>query len=65
MQSQGWIEVKYKNIQNTLASRLDFDEQKDVKENLDERQRDILLMLESGIPCGSAFTAGLLLGLRL
>jgi uncharacterized membrane protein (Fun14 family) len=65
MQSQGWIEVKFENIQDSLARRVDFDNQKLDGESLDERQRDILLLLESGVPCGSAFTAGLLLGFRL
>lgn len=65
MQSQGWIEVKYENIQESLARRVDFDDKSLDGKDLDERQREILLLLESGVPCGSAFSAGLLLGLRL
>ena len=65
MQSQDWIEVKYKNIQESLKRRVDFQSQKLDGKDLDERQKELLLFLQAGVPCGSAFSAGLLLGLRL
>ena len=65
MQSQDWIEVKYKNIQESLKRRVDFQSQKLDGKDLDKRQKELLLLLQAGVPCGSAFGAGLLLGLRL
>ena len=54
MQSQDWIEVKYKNIQESLKRRVDFQSQKLDGKDLDERQKELLLLLQAGVPCGSA-----------
>ena len=63
---RGWIKFNVEKIEADLAERLDFDADGKLDPTVvDEKEREMLLFLESGVPCGSAFGAGFLLGVRL
>lgn len=65
LRSRGWIEFRLDKIEADLMTRVNFDEVEVHSKELDEAQRGVLLFLESGVPCGSAFGAGFLVGVRL
>lgn len=66
LRARGWIQFDWDRIESDLTDRVDFDEERDARvASLDDGEREALLFLESGLPCGSAFGAGFLIGLRL
>ena len=65
LQHLGWVEMKYDVIEADVERYLDVDGDGQLTmSDLDVLQKRTLIWLQAGVPAGSGFGAGFLLGLR-